>query len=103
MASEFPLFLNQPNNVVKVQKCSKLHETTALSLGITSEGWDDLGAEDVEFLAGNQPLRVSHWIGSISGGLVLSIPFSDDGDDHDHEGLRGGKIMVTIPIDKTQI
>ncbi|KAF3448262.1 hypothetical protein FNV43_RR08975 [Rhamnella rubrinervis] len=100
MASEFPLFLNHPNNAVQVEKCSKLHAATTLSpkpnLGITSEGlgWDDiLGAEDVEFLAGNQPLHVSHWIGSISGGLVYC----------DHEGLFGGKIMVTIPKESTQI
>lgn len=103
MASEFPLLLNQPNNVVKVEKCSMLHEATTLnpkliSLGITSEGWDDLGADDVEFLAGNQPLHVSHWIGSISGGLVLAIPSF-----FDHEDLCGGKIMVTIPKENIQI
>ncbi|XP_015902010.3 hydroxycinnamoyltransferase [Ziziphus jujuba] len=95
MASEFPLFLNEPSRkIIKVEKCSK-HEdfNRKLSRGVSSEGWDCLGAGAVEFLGGNQPVHVSYWLGSISGGLVLAIPDSDP----DHEAIYGGKIMVTIP------
>lgn len=95
MAWEFPLFLSEPSRkIIKVEKCSK-HEDfkRKLSHGIVSECWDDLGAEEVEFHSGNQPVQVSYWIGSISGGLVLAVPDSDS----DHDGIQGGKIMVTIP------
>lgn len=108
MASEFPFFMNESiGNVFKVEKCSKLqNETTGVNpklsqLGITPEGWDDIGAEDVEFLDGNQPVHVSHWIGSVSGGLVWAIPpFLDDGV---HEGVTGGKILVTVPNVNAQV
>ncbi|XP_050378287.1 deacetylvindoline O-acetyltransferase [Argentina anserina] len=48
--------------------------------GIAEVGWDVFGAKEVAFREGNKPAGVSYWFGFISGGLVLAVPSSADGE-----------------------
>ncbi|XP_062073889.1 uncharacterized protein LOC133778082 [Humulus lupulus] len=92
----FSLFVTEPENNIKVEKCSKfgIVKPKPLSLEsknkITCSSWDEIEAHKVEFRQGNPPRHVSNWIGSVSGQIVIAAPFSEN-------GISETKIIVTIP------
>lgn len=100
MASKFPVLLRESYDVLKIESCTKhgnelVESQLKLRNQISSARWDDLGAIEVAFGQGNKPARVTNWIGSVSGGLVMATPSSSV------EGTCGLiNVIVSIPCEK---
>ncbi len=93
MGSEFYLFVKESSEAIKIEKYSKFgHAKPQLSLKtrVTCAGWDDIGANEIEFRDGNKPMHVSYWIGSTFYGLVMAIPPLN-------QATLGVNILVTVP------
>ncbi|KAL4352252.1 hypothetical protein GQ457_06G037510 [Hibiscus cannabinus] len=91
MGAEFCLFVNESFEAIKVERCSK-HGMFKADIQVSYENWDGLGTKDVCFRKGNEPVRVSYWFRSISGGAVVLIPSQEE--DQDEYSVS---IIVTIP------
>lgn len=87
------MFVTEPGNVVKIEKCSKYEIKPKQSVPnrIDSASWDDFGANVLEFCEGNRAVRVSHWIGSVSGELVVAIPYCST-----NHGVFGLKMVLGV-------
>ena len=89
-------FSSGQSDLVKIENISRHELAVKPNISLTSRiscaSWDDFGANELEFCKGNRPLRVSHWIGSVSSELVMGIPFS-----HGQQGVFGLKMIVSFP------
>ncbi|XVE86149.1 hypothetical protein DITRI_Ditri18aG0012800 [Diplodiscus trichospermus] len=96
IGSEFSLFVNESFEAIKVESCSKhgmLKPQLKLDKELSNAKWDDLGANEVSFQDGNKPLRVSYWLTSVLGGVIIVIPSLGE------EACRVN-IIVTVPNEK---
>ncbi|KAM6588387.1 hypothetical protein CsatA_010992 [Cannabis sativa] len=87
---------NDNNMVMKLEKCSSKYDLATnkknLSFKDQVASWDDFGTNELEFRKGNLPLRVSNWIGSVSKGFIMAIPYYFD----NHENVSGLKVIVKM-------
>ncbi|KAF4374782.1 hypothetical protein F8388_020303 [Cannabis sativa] len=87
---------NDNNMMMKLEKCSSKYDLATnkknLSFKDQVASWDDFGTNELEFRKGNLPLRVSNWIGSVSKGFIMTIPYYFD----NHENVSGLKVIVKM-------
>ncbi|KAI4327176.1 hypothetical protein L6164_019668 [Bauhinia variegata] len=94
MGSEFSLFVKQSSEDIKVEDCSNgicSEHVSELKKKITPTTWEDFGVYEVAFHEGNKPVHVSRWIGSVSEGNVIAIPYPKEG--------VSAVVIVTLPIE----
>lgn len=101
MAPEFSAltYVKELSDAVRIEKCSKddhqhvIEPNLSLKDQIKSASWDEFGANELEFRKGSGPVRVSHWIGSVSCGFVMAIPCYSG----EPQSLSRVKVIVWIP------
>lgn len=88
----FFMFPSEPKNIVKIDKflrCDLVAKPSTMLRDISRSSWEIFGGNEIEFLNGNRPVCLSHWISSVSSQLVLGIPCC-----YGKLGTRGLRIII---------
>ncbi|KAK4729064.1 hypothetical protein R3W88_022052 [Solanum pinnatisectum] len=83
ISSNFTFLVKEKFESIKVENCSReeiIKEEESGLLSIISTNWDDLGADKVRFIEGNEAIHISCWIinGENNQDLVMISPTNDE-------------------------